>query len=200
MVGEFESARTYSDQAREIFADLGHTAAAVHTRAVLGDIELLAGDADAARRQYETLCRFCEENGEFGLLSTYAADLATSLHERGGRGRRALESGLPVTCRKRRHQRPVRLAGRLGQRSWRGAETWTKPSASRARLSSWRTPRMPSTSAPRCCSRSPRCFGLDRTTRQTTHSPRASRCTSARGTSRRARVDKARGPSRSLSP
>ena len=81
MVNDFELARTYSDQARSIFDDLGQTSAAVHSGAVSGDIELLAGDAEAARRQFESLCRFCEESGEFGLLSTYATDLAESLYE-----------------------------------------------------------------------------------------------------------------------
>jgi tetratricopeptide (TPR) repeat protein len=83
MSGDFDTARRLSDEARETFAELGQTGLATHCSAVLGDIELLAGAADAARRSYEILCRFCEENGEHGMLSTYATDLAEALYRLG---------------------------------------------------------------------------------------------------------------------
>ena len=114
-VSSTQPAPTPND-AREIFDDLGQKGAAVHTRAVLGDIELLAGDAEAARRQYETLCRFCEENGELGLLSTYAADLAeVASRARRRRGSRALEPHFRGTRGERRRRRTVRLAGGSGK-------------------------------------------------------------------------------------
>lgn len=80
MTGEFETGREHCAEARAILEELGQAASATHCSAVLGDLELLAGDPDAARREFELLCRFCEENEEHGMLSTYATDLAEALY------------------------------------------------------------------------------------------------------------------------
>jgi tetratricopeptide (TPR) repeat protein len=79
MKGDFDAGRRLSDRARDIFDDLGQSGSAAHVANVRGDLELLAGDATAAQEYLSELCRFCEENDELGLLSTYATDLAEAL-------------------------------------------------------------------------------------------------------------------------
>jgi DNA-binding SARP family transcriptional activator len=86
MRGDFAAGRRLSDQARAIFEDLGHSALVAHCANVRGDLELLAGDAATAQQYLGELCRFCEENDEFGSLSTYATDLAEALLELGDDG------------------------------------------------------------------------------------------------------------------
>jgi tetratricopeptide (TPR) repeat protein len=83
MTGDFESARAMSDEACAIFHDFGQTGAAMHSGAIRGDVELLAGAPARAAGEYEVLCRYCQEGGELGFLATLATDLAEALLELG---------------------------------------------------------------------------------------------------------------------
>jgi len=95
----FDEARTLAARARATYEELGMEllgqAAGTHAR---GDIELLAGDYEAAERELRTGSLALERMGERGYLSTVSAFLAQALYglerfeEAGESARRSLES------------------------------------------------------------------------------------------------------------
>ncbi len=83
MVGQFEEARDLYRRGRQAFADLGHSfGLAAHTL-LSGTVELLAGDAEAAAREYRRGLERLEEMGETAVLSSSAAFLAEALYQLG---------------------------------------------------------------------------------------------------------------------
>jgi tetratricopeptide (TPR) repeat protein len=78
----FDEARRLLGEAHDILDDLGQTAAAAtYAATVRGDVELLAGDAQAAVAEFRKLCAIFTEQQNWGALSTSAADLAWALSE-----------------------------------------------------------------------------------------------------------------------
>ena len=78
--GDFEPARRLIASARETFEDLGqHTVATTYCSAVLGDVELLAGEAAAAECVLRELCEELERISDFSHLASRAGDLAEAL-------------------------------------------------------------------------------------------------------------------------
>jgi tetratricopeptide (TPR) repeat protein len=82
MRGDFVEARRLVDEARVIYDELGQIAiAATYGEAVVSDIELLAGDREAAARILRALCDVHERMHNWSALSTRAADLAGVLYK-----------------------------------------------------------------------------------------------------------------------
>jgi hypothetical protein len=82
--GRFERARQLVGVARSTFEDLGLFTATLNTcAAMLGDIEVLAGDEAAAERVLRELCDSLERIGDWNHLSSRAADLADVIWAQG---------------------------------------------------------------------------------------------------------------------
>ena len=82
--GDFERARTLVESARATLEDLGHRAAALtYCATVSGEIELLAGDADAAAKVLRTLCDELDGTHDYSQLASRASDLAEALFMQG---------------------------------------------------------------------------------------------------------------------
>ena len=82
--GEFNEARKMVASAGKIFGDLGQsTSATTFCAALLGDIELLAGDAAAAERVLRDLCHELERTRDFSHLASRASDLAEAIFLQG---------------------------------------------------------------------------------------------------------------------
>ena len=82
--GELDEAREMVASAGAIFAGLGQsTAATTFCAALLGDIELLAGDAAAAERVLRDLCHELERTRDFSHLASRASDLAEAIFLQG---------------------------------------------------------------------------------------------------------------------
>ena len=83
MLGQFDQARTLSEEARAIYEELGlrYIRAGVHSFAA-GSIELLAGDPVGAVRELRSGYDELELMGERGTRSTLAAFLAQALVDR----------------------------------------------------------------------------------------------------------------------
>ena len=79
MQGRFGEARELVQRSRAIFEDLGLRLRATFVTETAGGIELLAGDAIAAEREYRIGYDAAVEMGEQGFLSTIAAALANAL-------------------------------------------------------------------------------------------------------------------------
>ena len=78
--GDLDEARRAITAAQDTFADLGQrTAAANRCAAILGDVELLAGDAETAEAVLRSLCQELELMGDYSHLASRAADLAEAL-------------------------------------------------------------------------------------------------------------------------
>jgi hypothetical protein len=81
MRGDFDSARELVGAAVAIYDELGREAEALtKCRWIGGDIELLAGDADAAAESYKSACTYLEHAGHHMYLATLAAQLAEALY------------------------------------------------------------------------------------------------------------------------
>jgi class 3 adenylate cyclase/tetratricopeptide (TPR) repeat protein len=81
MDGRFDEARALILRARTIYEELAWTVNLTTNYAPLAaDIELLAGDAQAAERLLEESCRTLEEWGEQAHLATQAAQLGEALY------------------------------------------------------------------------------------------------------------------------
>jgi tetratricopeptide (TPR) repeat protein len=79
--GDFRKARALIASARATYEDLGQRAfAATHGAAILGDVELLAGDFVAAERTFRWLCGEFERVQAYSHLASRAGDLAETLY------------------------------------------------------------------------------------------------------------------------
>ena len=79
--GDFDSARTLLASAGSTFDELGQrTQAAMHSAAILGDVELLAGDLVAAEATYRDLCQELQRTQALSHLASRAGDLAEALY------------------------------------------------------------------------------------------------------------------------
>ncbi len=79
-LGDFERAREVVGGARSVFESLGLRAQALtYPVTVLGEIELLAGNAASAEAVLHELCADLERYGEFSHLASRASDLAETL-------------------------------------------------------------------------------------------------------------------------
>jgi len=79
--GDFDEARTLVALARATYEDLGQrTSAAIYCAALLGEVELLAGDAKAAELILRDLCAELEQTQAFSHLASRAGDLAEALY------------------------------------------------------------------------------------------------------------------------
>ena len=81
MKGDFDEARDFVTRGRALFAELGNRYGLATHSVIAGQIELLAGDANAAVDVLDSGYRSFEEMGETGVLSTVAAFLAEALLE-----------------------------------------------------------------------------------------------------------------------
>ncbi|HWC32476.1 MAG TPA: tetratricopeptide repeat protein, partial [Actinomycetota bacterium] len=81
--GRFDDARALIARSREILAELGQTVMHAATAQDSGRVEMLAGDAVAAEREFRGGYELLERIGERAYLSTIAALLAEALHEQG---------------------------------------------------------------------------------------------------------------------
>ncbi len=79
--GTFDAARTLISSGRQGYEELGHrTSAVTHAAAVLGDVELLAGDASAAEQTFRWACDELERTEAYSHLASRAGDLAEALY------------------------------------------------------------------------------------------------------------------------
>ena len=83
MQGRFEEARDLVQRARAIFEDLGLRLRSTFVSETAGAIEMLAGDAVAAEREWRAGFDAAVEMGEQGFQSTVAALLAHALLRQG---------------------------------------------------------------------------------------------------------------------
>jgi len=83
MAGPFDQGRELIEQSRTLFEALGQVGAASYCDSVLGDVELLAGNVEAATRAWRALVTYCNDASDFSALSTTAADLADALYRLG---------------------------------------------------------------------------------------------------------------------
>ena len=82
--GRFLRARRLIADARRTYDELGQsTVAATHCGAILGDVELLAGNVAAATTILREVCDSLERTGESAHLASRAADLADALYTQG---------------------------------------------------------------------------------------------------------------------
>jgi DNA-binding SARP family transcriptional activator len=79
--GEFDRARTLIASARETFGELGQrSAAATFSAAILGDVELLAGEVLFAEATFRGLCQELAVMHAYSHLASRAGDLADVLY------------------------------------------------------------------------------------------------------------------------
>jgi len=79
--GDFDEARDRVASARRTYEDLGQrTVAATYCGALLGDIELLAGEFATAERILSELCAELQRMEDYSHLSSRASDLGEALH------------------------------------------------------------------------------------------------------------------------
>lgn len=83
MLGRFDGTREQIVEAREMLQDLGLRILSLAPLMSLGQLELLAGDPDAAERNFRQAYEGLERLGERGFLSTIAALLANAIYEQG---------------------------------------------------------------------------------------------------------------------
>ncbi len=83
MTGAIAEGRELVSQAAATLDDLGQTGAARYCNAIVADIEVLAGDVPAARRALESLCAYCRDSEDVGLLGTAACWLVDVIYEDG---------------------------------------------------------------------------------------------------------------------
>ena len=82
MQGRFDEARTRRDESRHYFAERGMQLVVGGGNRLLGAaIELLAGDAVAAEREFSAGVELLQPMGETGVLSTLAAEWAHTLYQ-----------------------------------------------------------------------------------------------------------------------
>jgi tetratricopeptide (TPR) repeat protein len=83
MTGDIERGRGHIVEAAAAFDDLGQVGAARYCDSILGDVELLSGDLDEARRLRESVCTYCQESEDLGYLGMAAVWLAEVVYEQG---------------------------------------------------------------------------------------------------------------------
>lgn len=83
MLGHFDEARTLLHRGKAILDDLGLKIAAGGASQEVFDVEMLAGNPEAAEHELRQACEMLEEMGEMGFLSTRAASLAQALYVQG---------------------------------------------------------------------------------------------------------------------
>ena len=82
--GEFEEAKTLISAATATYEELGHRASrSMSAGAVLGDVELLEGDAIGAETTLRHLCEELERTHAYSHLASRAGDLAEALYRLG---------------------------------------------------------------------------------------------------------------------
>jgi len=120
--GGFERARELIGSARATYEDLGQFTAALFCGSMLGDVELLAGDAVAAEHEFRRFCDQLEQAEDWSSLPTAAAHLAEALYEMGdveessawGRVARAHAATDDVTARLVEQPISAKIAARHG--------------------------------------------------------------------------------------
>jgi tetratricopeptide (TPR) repeat protein len=81
---DFDGARGLLDSARGTYEELGNRLGATnYYLAMLGEVELLAGSADAAEKVLRELCAELMEMRDFSHLASRASDLAEALYRQG---------------------------------------------------------------------------------------------------------------------
>jgi class 3 adenylate cyclase/tetratricopeptide (TPR) repeat protein len=83
MLGRFDGTREQIGRAREMLQDLGLRILSLSPLQSLGQLELLAGDPEAAEGSFRQAYDGLERLGERGFLSTVAALLANAIYEQG---------------------------------------------------------------------------------------------------------------------
>jgi tetratricopeptide (TPR) repeat protein len=83
MCGRFDRARAIGTDARRHLAEVGHGLWLANLAQSTGHVEELAGELDAAEREYEQSCADLEARGESSYLSTVAGMHARLLARRG---------------------------------------------------------------------------------------------------------------------
>ena len=83
MCGRFDQARAIGADARQHLAEVGHRLFLANLAQSTGHVEELAGDLDAAEREYARSCADLEALGESAYLSTVAGLHARLLARRG---------------------------------------------------------------------------------------------------------------------
>ena len=83
MQGQFDEARQLVQRSRAILEDLGLRLRSTFVSETAGEIEMLAGDAVAAEREFRSGLEAATEMGEQGFQATMAAALAHALIEQG---------------------------------------------------------------------------------------------------------------------
>jgi tetratricopeptide (TPR) repeat protein len=83
MLGRFDEGRAMERQGLEILADLGMTVDLGGMSIGVGNVEMYAGDLEAAERTYREGIELLDSIGEKGFLSTHAALLAQVLYRQG---------------------------------------------------------------------------------------------------------------------
>ena len=83
-LGDFDDARNLVASATKTYDDLGQrAAAAIYARAILGEVELLAGEVDAAEQIFRALCTELDEMHAYSNLASTAGCLAEALFAQG---------------------------------------------------------------------------------------------------------------------
>jgi DNA-binding SARP family transcriptional activator len=84
MRGLFDDARARVESAKTLYVQLGHvTAVDQDCSRMLGFVELLAGNAHAAEKEFRSSCTSLEQHGQMQVLATRAGELAQVLYEEG---------------------------------------------------------------------------------------------------------------------
>jgi DNA-binding SARP family transcriptional activator len=81
--GHFARARDLVDEAEQTYAELGAPSAVIHCGTVRADIEILAGEFEAAEATLREQCAYLERIGDRAHLAVRAAKLADSLFRQG---------------------------------------------------------------------------------------------------------------------
>ena len=82
--GDFDDARDLIASARTTYDELGQRTAAAHNAAaILGEVELFAGNAVAAEEVVRSLCEELERTRAYSHLASRAGDLAEALYAQG---------------------------------------------------------------------------------------------------------------------
>jgi class 3 adenylate cyclase/tetratricopeptide (TPR) repeat protein len=111
MAGRFDAARTLYRQSHEVHEDLGMSRPLASSRAYSGEVELLAGDSEAAERELRAGSSALEAIGDTFNLSTVAALLGEALRRQG-----RLDEGWTYTSISERTSSPLDVISEVGWR------------------------------------------------------------------------------------
>jgi ATP/maltotriose-dependent transcriptional regulator MalT len=83
MQGRFDRARQLCEQARSVFEEFGQSRRLADLSEVLGEIDMLARDLEAAEKELRSGYEALESMGDKAVLSTVAAELAETVYAQG---------------------------------------------------------------------------------------------------------------------